>query len=149
MSNSTAMKKIFLLLLPLIGLIYSCNTPKNVAQSDDRPTLATNDTIKIANEEAEFEVIIIDPEFNGWFNINARPRSFYTQNYLEDRNRVWVSEWNNRAVQPSRYGDIYDFPINYFPNTDYGFEVNYMIFHYLTYFQLKYKQRLGGFVARI
>lgn len=142
------MKKL-LFVTVITGLLFSCNTPKPMATSANKPLLAQNDTIKIANEDAGFEVVILDPEFNSWFNSYARPRNMYTQHFLEDRNRVWVSEWNNRAMQPMRYGDMYDFPINYYAGTDYGFEVNYMIFQYLTYFQLKYKQKLGGFVARI
>lgn len=142
------MKRIILLLFAVGGILASCSTSKTSA-AVDKPVFNENDTIQISNKDAEFDVVIFDPGFNNWFNTNARPRSFYTQHYLETRNRVWVSEWNNRAMQPLRYGKIYDFPINYNATTDYGFEVNYMIFNYLTYFQIKYNQRLGSFVPRI
>ena len=144
------MKKIFVILMLFGGLILSCNSTKPVVDAaGDKPVLKENDTVRIADAESEFELIILDPAFNGWFNMNARPRNFYSQSYLEARNRTWVVEWNNRAIQPSRFGGIYDLPINYYSTTDYGFEVNYMLFNYLTYFQLKYNQRLGGFPARI
>ncbi len=141
------MKKIAMLLFAVGGFMVSCNSSKTM--SPDKPVLSENDTIRISNKDEEFDVVIFDPGFNSWFNTNARPRNFYTQNFLETRNRIWVTEWNNRAMQPQRYGDIYDFPINYNSTTDYGFEVNYMIFNYLTYFQIKYNQRLGPFVPRV
>ncbi|HEX8561420.1 MAG TPA: DUF6146 family protein [Flavobacterium sp.] len=145
------MKKILLFLLLIAGFAVSCNTSKPAVASDnsDKPVLAANDTVRISDQDNEFDIIILDPQFNSWFNTYARPRASYTQHYLEQRNRVWVTEWNIRATNPMRYGSMYDFPINYNSSTDYGFEVNYMLFNYLTYFQLKYRQRLGGFAARI
>ena len=38
---------------------------------------------------------------------------------------------------------------NYETTINYGFDVNYMIYNYLLYFQLTKKQQLGGFVPRI
>jgi hypothetical protein len=109
-----------------------------------------NDTVRIANEELEYEIIIIDPGFNGWFNSYAKPRNYYAQSYLESRNRIWVNEWNLRASQPTLYNPgLFEMRIDYNPNTDYGYEVNYMLFNYLTYFQLTNKIRLGGFDVRI
>lgn len=143
------MKKIILLLAIACGVAFSCDTTKPAVASADKPTLAENDTIRISNKDAEFEILIFDPEFNSWFNMNAKPKSFFTQRYLEARNIPWVAEWNSRVAQPARYGNNYDFPINYYHGTDYGMEVNYMLYYYLTYFQLKYNQRLGGLSPRI
>ncbi|MGK4568764.1 hypothetical protein [Flavobacterium sp. 3HN19-14] len=39
--------------------------------------------------------------------------------------------------------------IAYNGNTDYGYEVNYILFNYLTYFQIANNTKLGGFAARI
>jgi len=39
--------------------------------------------------------------------------------------------------------------IDYQNNIDYGYEVNYMLFNYLSYFQLTNNIRLGGFAPRI
>jgi hypothetical protein len=39
--------------------------------------------------------------------------------------------------------------INYETNINYGYEVNYMLYNYLVYFQLKNNQKLGGFSPRI
>ncbi|WP_339888629.1 DUF6146 family protein [uncultured Flavobacterium sp.] len=129
-------------------MLFSCTSSKEII-SNDKPLLES-DTIRIANDEIEYEVLIIDGGFTSWFNSRAKPRNFYTQDYLEARNHFWVLEWNRRANMPTVYNsNLYEIPINYETNIDYGFEVNYMIFNYLTYFQLTNKQQLGGFPARL
>lgn len=143
------MKKYLLPFVVLFLLIQSCTTQKTISATDKNAARTTNDTVRIANNALEYEVIIIDPGFNSWLATSARPREFYSQSYLESRNRVWVAEWNNRAAQPFRYSpNLYEMPIDYRSGIDYGYEVNYMLFNYLTYFQIKNKIRLGGFVPR-
>ena len=143
------MKSIVVLLFAVFSILVACNSSKTQKKFDDKPKLES-DTIRISNKEIEYDVIIIDGGFTSWFNTYARPRSFYTQSYLEARNRVWVLEWNRRAMFPSQYNpNLYEMTINYETNVDYGHEVNYMIYNYLVYFQLTKKQQLGGFVPRI
>lgn len=142
------MKTYISILTIVFAMLLSCNSSKEMV-SNDKPKLES-DTVRIANDEIEYEVIIIDGGFTYWFNAYARPRSFYTQSFLEARNRLWVLEWNRRANSPSIYNsNLYEMPINYQSGIDYGFEVNYMIYNYLTYFQLTNKQKLGGFPARL
>ena len=143
------MKSIVVLLFAVFSILVACNSSKTQKKFDDKPKLES-DTIRISNNEIEYDVIIIDGGFTSWFNTYARPRSFYTQSYLEARNRVWVLEWIRRAMLPSQYNpNLYEMTINYETNVDYGHEVNYMIYNYLVYFQLTKKQQLGGFVPRI
>jgi hypothetical protein len=144
------MKKIILLIC-LIALVWSCSTAnKTINEPKEESTGIVQDTVRIANEELEYEVIIIDPAFNIWLQTRARPRGFYDQNFLESRNIVWANEWNYRVLNPQRYRRfLYEFQINYDPNIDYGYEVNYLIYNYFLYFQLRYKQRLSYFVPRI
>lgn len=110
----------------------------------------TTDTIRIANPDLQYEVIIIDPGFNSWLQSTARPRGYYSQNYMEDRNIPWVVEWNNRVRSPNSRieSQLFMLPIDYQNGTDYGYEVNYLLYNYLVYFQLKNNIRLGGFPPR-
>ena len=105
--------------------------------------------IIIANDELEYEIIIIDPGFNTWLASRARPRGYYSQQYFEAKNRIWVIEWNIRAMRPQQYRDLYLMQIDYDHHIDYGYEVNYMLYNYLVYFQLTTGQRLGGIVPQI
>lgn len=129
-------------------LIAGCNTQSKVpaSVSDKEITGTSNDTVRIANEELEYEVIIIDPGFNTWLKSRARPRGYYSQQHLENKNRFWVTEWNNRFLQPQRYGELYLMQIDYRNTIDYGYEVNYLLYNYLVYFQQTTGQKLGGIV---
>jgi signal peptidase I len=132
-------------IIVLIAIIGACSTPKNSQASLSIPAGIKGDTIRIANDSLEYEVIIIDPGFNTWLNSIALPRGYYSQFYLENKNRFYVTEWNNRARQPLRFNpNLYEMTINYDPNINYGYEVNYLIYNYMIYFQNRYKQKLFG-----
>ena len=108
------------------------------------------DTVEISDPESNYEIIIIEPGFDYWLRTMARPRGYYTQSFLETRNRLYVTEWNNRVIWPRRYDPLlYELQINYDPLVDYGYEVNYKLYNYFIYFQRKYGQRLGPFIPRI
>lgn len=109
-----------------------------------------NDTIHISNESLEYEIIIIEPGFHNWLESIARPEGYYSQSFLENRNALYVIEWNQRVFQPQRFdASLYELQIDYQQNIDYGYEVNYRLYNYFIYFQLKYNQRLGPFTPRI
>ena len=142
------MKKIVISLLLIIALT-SCHFDKNIVSKEKKSTAEkTSDTIRIANDSLEYEVIIIDSGFNSWLYGNAQPRGFYSESYLENRNQIYVTEWNNRVMQTQLYNDLYEMQINYDRNIHYGYEVNYLIYNYMIYFQITNKQQLGGFVPR-
>jgi hypothetical protein len=142
--------KNFVYITLIIGLIISCSSNKpGFKNSDNLTNISANDTVKIANDELEYEVIIIDSGFNSWLASTARPRGYYSENYLESRNNLFVLEWNNRVNQPMRYNpNLYEMRIDYNSNIHYGYEVNYLIYNYMIYFQIKNNQRLAGFVPR-
>ena len=134
---------IYIAFLFLIGI--GCTTPKSKIETVAKPIATKNDTVRIANDELKYEVIIIDPGFNNWLNTRALPRSYYTKSFLESKNRLYVSEWNSRVLQSQRYNsNLYERTIDYNFSTDYGFEVNYLIYNYMVYFQNTYKQKLRG-----
>ena len=141
------MKKLLFFGIIASFFIFSCNSNKKF--SSENTEKLKSDTIHISNPDLEYDVIIIDVGFSTWFNSYAKPKGFYSQSYLEARNRTWIMEWNNRARNPIRYGNIFDMTIDYDNTTNYGYHVNYMIYNYLVYFQLTNKQQLGGFQARL
>lgn len=143
------MKRSIVLLFSGLLILVACNASQSKKKIEEKSQLES-DTIRIANKEIEYEVLIIDVGFSSWFNSNTKPRNFYSQSYLESRNRVWVLEWNRRAMLSSQYNqNLYEMTINYETNINYGYEVNYMLYNYLVYFQLKNNQKLGGFSPRI
>ncbi len=144
----------YILAFVIVALLGNCGaSKKEVKITDDEKqtfTAAGNDTVTIGSEESNYEIVIIEPGFNRWLLSIAQPRGYYTQSYMETRNRIYVIEWNNRVLMPGQYSPLlYEMQINYDLNVDYGYEVNYQLYNYFIYFQRKYKQRLGPFLPRI
>lgn len=137
-------------LLFLALFFVCCKSSKTpIHKTSTHPTTA-QDTVRIANDSLEYEILIIEPGFNAWLATTAKPEGYYSQQYMENRNIQYVTEWNQRVLQPQRYNsNLYELQIDYQPNIDYGYEVNYKLYNYFIYFQLTYKQRLGPFVPRI
>lgn len=142
----------FLLAL-LLSVSFCTSTKQSLDISENEKEIfkqSQQDTIEIAAPESNYEIIIIEPGFNYWLRTIARPEGYYSQNFFENRNRLYVIEWNNRVLQPMVYDpQLYELQINYDPNIDYGYEVNFKLYNYFIYFQRKYNQRLGPFIPRI
>lgn len=129
------MKKAAYLLIAL--LMFSCGSVQKTPKSD-----LPEEAVKIANEELEYEIIIIDVGFRSYLLSIAQPANFYSLEYYEQRNRVYVNEWNNRHRDPMRYNpNIYQNEINYDPNIRYGLDVNYKLYNYFKFVEYKYKER--------
>ena len=107
-----------------VGLVmlflWSCATSQKTLAVADNQSKSISDTVRIANDSLEYEVIIIDNGFSTWLASRAQPRNYYSLNYLESKNNIYVMEWNNRVLQPQRYGNLYEMTINYSPNILYG-----------------------------
>ena len=131
----------------ILFLIVACSIQKTNVAVAKKPATSVNDTVRIANDDLEYEVIIIDSGFSTWLASMALPRNYYSQSYLENKNRQYVQEWNSRVSQPFRYNpNLYEMRIDYDPTINYGYEVNYLIYNYMIYFQNTYKQKLAGYV---
>ena len=137
----------YLLSITLIScFLWACGSSpiKNKTTPKEEPVV-------IANDSLEYEITIIDIGFNLFLNSVAQPRNYYSQSYLETRNKIFVTSWNIRAQSPNQYNsNIYENVIDYQNNIDYGYEVNYLLFNYFLFAQQKYKMSLGaGYSGRI
>ncbi|UZO79688.1 DUF6146 family protein [Aquimarina sp. ERC-38] len=131
------MKQYFYILILLI--VIACTTTRNTAVSDNTSQNTLSDTLRIANDSLEYEIIIIEPGFNGWL-VTQRPRGYYGKTFLRTRNIQYVQEYNQRVIQPNRFDpQIYQQQIDYQSQIDYGYEVDYLLYHYFLYME----QRLG------
>ncbi|MDG1573005.1 DUF6146 family protein [Robiginitalea sp. M366] len=143
----------FMLLGLVLASAMACGTPKGIEVSEtEREIFArqTPDSVRIADAESQYEIVIIDPGFYNWLVSVAKPEGYYSQTFLETRNAIYVTNWNQRALLPRQYdSSLYVWPIDYDPKINYGYEVNYKLYNYFIYFQRKYNQRLGPFLPRI
>jgi hypothetical protein len=140
----------FLILLFILGC-KSSEGSLDISGSEKASFEATEgEAVVIADEETEYEIVIIDPGFYSWLKGFARPEGYYSQTFLENRNAIYVLNWNQRVLLPGQYpSNLYEWPIDYDPNIDYGYEVNYKLYNYFIYFQRRYNQRLGPFIPRL
>ena len=135
-------------------MLVSCTTQKQALDisSEEQAVFDSKEEepVEIKDDETEYDIIIIEPGFNTWLLSIARPEGYYSQSFLENRNAILVMNWNQRVMQPLQFNpNLYEMQINYDPNIDYGYEVNYKLYNYFIYFQRKYNQRLGPFIPRI
>ncbi|WP_028375778.1 DUF6146 family protein [Leeuwenhoekiella sp. MAR_2009_132] len=137
--------KPFIYFFVALGLIYGCaSTQTNKKLTGNNATTTANDTVRIANDSLEYEILIIEPGFNTFLVSIARPEGYYTQNYLENKNRFLVIEYNQRVNQPFTFDpNLYPQQINYDNNVDYGYEVNYKLYNYFVFFSRQYNQRFS------
>ncbi|NJY62501.1 hypothetical protein HC174_06980 [Salinimicrobium sp. CDJ15-81-2] len=125
-------------------LIYSCSSTRDRQIQDTATVAAESDTVRIANDSLEYEIIIIDPGFSYFLNAVAQPEGYHSLDYLENKNQFLVADYNARVRQPYRYDpNIYEMEINYDPKIDYGYDVNYKLYNYFVYLSRKYNQRFS------
>lgn len=135
------MKNFILFCIVLFG-IYSCSSTKSIDKSGkENFTVVNNDTIRIANDNLEYEIIIVEPGFNSWL-VTQRPKEHYSLSLLEKKNSFMVSSYNSRVTTGNYNRDLFSWEINYDSTLKYGLEVNYLLYQYLQYFQEKYNQKL-------
>ncbi len=131
-----------LLICLLLGLlVFSCDSYKTAGNSVN-PEKSAADTIRIANDSLEYEIIIIENGFYNWL-VTQFPEDYYSLSYLENRNRFYVAEFNRRVINAIHYDpNLYQIQIDYQPNIRYGKEVNYLLYNYFVYFERTYRQKL-------
>lgn len=125
-------------------MLYGCESGKSAISDTSASSENTMDTIRIANDSLEYEIIIMDLGFNNWL-VTQPPQGYYSQSFLENKNLVFVTEYNRRVQNFQLYDpNLYQLEINYEPHIDYGYEVNYMLYNYMMFFQQRYNQSFIG-----
>ena len=130
------MKKLLLMFL-IIGSVSAC-TSLNTAERKETVALKPE-----KDEDGEWDLEVIDTQYNYFLNAIAQPMSYYTESTLKARNRILVNEWNAHFVS-GRYQDIIQSRIDYDPAEKYGLKFEYKLYQVFAYVQWKYKLRLLG-----
>ena len=144
--NKKKFMKNILIIVFICLVAYSCCSSKRTLDSNSDTVLnIENDTVIISDDKLEYDIIIIEHGFNTWFETRAKPEEFYSLSFLESKNIRYVVEWNSRVLQPLKYSsNLYEMQINYTQGIDYGFDLNYKLYNYFTFFQNRYNQNLLG-----
>lgn len=127
--------RLFISGLLLLGLHIACAPIKKTS----RP--ATTQKIELAPNEqdsTEYELIIIDPGFQSWFDAHYKPKWYYSNDYLANWNHQYVVYWNQKVRDPlshSAPNNPFIMEIDYRHGIDYGLDLNYKLYHYFKYIE--------------
>ena len=132
------MKKL-LLIIATIFLIISCSSPQNIAKDANNQTSMKPEK----NDDGEWDLDVIDTQYDYFLNAIANPMSFYSEEYLKSRNTFLVNEWNSYYYS-GRYRNIIESSIDYDPNEKYGLKFEYKLYQVFAYVQWKYGLKLQG-----
>ncbi len=132
------MKKIFFL-FTLSFFLLNCTSQNSVAKENTPKSEIKPEK----NDDGEWDLDVLDTDYNYFLNAVARPMSMYTESYLKSRNQFLVNEWNAYYMS-GRYRNIIESSINYDPNEKYGLKFEYKLYQVFVYVQWKYKLRMQG-----
>ena len=132
------MKKL-ILIIATIFLIISCSSPQNIAKDANNQTSLKPEK----NDDGEWDLDVIDTQYDYFLNAIAKPMSFYSEEYLKSRNTFLVNEWNSYYYS-GRYRNIIESSIDYDPNEKYGLKFEYKLYQVFAYVQWKYGLKLQG-----
>ena len=94
-------------------------------------------------DDGEWDLDVIDTQFDYFLNAIAKPMSFYTESYLKTKNTLLVNEWN-ALYYSGKHRNVIESAIEYDPNEKYGLKFEYKLYQVFAYVQWKYGLRLPG-----
>ena len=113
-------------LLAMLALVaWACSPAKQAAQSS--ATLAVK-----SQDSTEYEIIIIDPNFDQWYLKNYNLAVDRSNDYYHAKNLFAVSNWNY-YYHTGQYPKVVENYLDYRPDIDYGMEVNRKLYWYFKY----------------
>jgi len=125
----------FLVPIALISILVSSCTPSRHISKSVKPQKI--ELIPDDQDSTEYDLIIIEPGFQPWFDMNRKPEWYYSKDYLANWNYQYVVAWNARFRDLYSTQNLTDNPfileIDYRPNVDYGLDLNYKLYHYFKY----------------
>ena len=108
----------------LLLVVWSCSPAQKTGSSDKHP--------KIINDSTEYEITIIDPQFDNWYLMNFSAAKDYSNEFYRSKNQVGVLTWNDFYTR-NRYHRVIENYIIFDNSADYGIEVNRKLYWYFKY----------------
>jgi len=112
---------------------WSCSPSHKAVSSGKKPIIKIDST--------QYEIIIIDPEFDHWYLLNYSQSKDRTNEYYRSKNQFGVNNWNDYFLR-NLYPNVIDSSIVYDFSVDYGIDVNRTLYWYFKYTEDKFKIRL-------
>lgn len=127
---------IFILLFAIVPLQFTAQSaPK---KEKEEPAMKPE-----KNDDGEWELTVIDTQYDYFLNAIAKPISQYSESYLKNRNAFLVTEWNSYYTS-GRYRNVIESMIDYDRQENYGIKFEYRLYQVFAYVNWKYKFRMTG-----
>ncbi|WP_294316162.1 DUF6146 family protein [uncultured Chryseobacterium sp.] len=127
-----------IVLLMVSLLTFNCSAQLSPAGDKEKNELKPS-----KNEDGEWDLTVIDTQFDYFLNAVAKPISQYTESYLKNRNTQLVAEWNSYYFS-GRYRNVIESSIDYDPKEKYGLKFEYKLYQVFAYVNWKYGLRMTG-----
>jgi len=121
------MKKTVLLILVILVAMQTVG----FSQKNKVREVIKADTLSA--DSLEHRIIVLAPGFDTWL-LNKPSMNFYSNDYYNVKNRLYVAEWNLRYMTANNDG-LYENYIEYNPRIDYGIDINYKLYYFFKYFE--------------
>jgi hypothetical protein len=131
------MKKIIYLSMLSIFTLSCVSQNKVVNKSENVEMKPTK------NEDGEWELTVIDTQYDYFLNAIAKPMNMYSESYLRSRNTFLVTEWNSYFFS-GRYRNVIESSIDYDTRENYGLKFEYQLYQVFAYVQWKYGLKMNG-----
>jgi len=112
--------------------VWACSPAKEVSG----PTRAV--LSETTQDSTEYELVIIDIRFDNWYLMNYSLAKDRSNEYYRMKNNFAAANWN-AYYNSGRYHRVIDSYLDYWPNIDYGIELNRKLFWYFKFVEETYK----------
>ncbi|GAB0155077.1 hypothetical protein CHRYSEOSP005_03370 [Chryseobacterium sp. Alg-005] len=130
--------KNLIVILSLAYISLSCQSQTNPKSEQEKSEIKPS-----KNEDGEWDITVLDTQFDYFLNAIAKPVNQYSEPYLKSKNAILVSEWNSYYFS-GRYRNIVESSIDYDPRENYGLKFEYKLYQVFVFVNWKYKLRLNG-----
>lgn len=131
------MKNLVLLLILSLFSVY-CSAQSNPKNEKEKSEIKPS-----KNDDGEWDLTVIDTQFDYFLNAVAKPISQYSESYLKNRNTFLVAEWNS-YYNSGRYRNVIESSIDYDPKEKYGIKFEYKLYQVFAYVNWKYGLKMNG-----
>jgi len=131
------MKNLVLLLILSLFSVY-CSAQSNPKNEKEKSEMKPS-----KNDDGEWDLTVIDTQFDYFLNAIAKPLSQYSESYLKNRNTFLVTEWNS-YYSSGRYRNVIESSIDYDPKEKYGIKFEYKLYQVFAYVNWKYGLKMNG-----
>lgn len=116
------------------GCLSQQNKSKDKEQHEMKPS---------KNEDGEWDLTVIDTQFDYFLTAIAKPISQYSESFLKTKNTALVNEWNS-YYNTGQYRNVIESGIDYNPREHYGIKFEYKLYQVFAYVNWKYGLKMNG-----